>query len=577
MGSTAFVQFVSAEPAEADALDALRRCDDIEVTVTTPDPVRTDGGATDVDCVVVDTATVSPDHPIQRPTGDTVDIIRCASDPPADTDGDWVEVGSIAGRRTLVNRVRYAASQFEPVRAASDAALVRDVAVPGYVLDGRGRFVAVNEEFVELTAYDRRALLGSHASMSLTETIDAEFRYGVATRIRVNSAAGGTIECLRDAGVAVASASDGTVTRTVGVLRPQSDQRLIERDPAILKRAIDAAHTPLSLSDPTQEDNPLVYVNDAFERTTGYRREDVLGENCRFLQGEETQRDALDELQQAIEDEVPTTVELKNYRADGSPFWNRVTVTPIYDQSGTLVHFLGSQEDITDRKAVETDLRDQRDGLQLLNQIVRHDIRNDLQTVLLYLGEIAERTDGDVSEFATRAKSAVKNSTELTRSARALTTAMLRTDTDLKPIPLRETLESEVERVEESTQRAATITVDSDVPRVTVQADELLGAVFRNLLKNAVVHNGGDIEVRVSATTDTESVTLTIADNGPGISDERKTTIFDRGETSGASSGSGIGLDLVETLMENYDGAVWVEDRQGGASGAAFKLRLNSA
>jgi PAS domain S-box-containing protein len=127
-----------------------------------------------------------------------------------------------------------------------------------------------------------------------------------------------------------------------------TERKQREQELHILERAMKEASLPLTLSDPSQEDNPLVFVNDAFEELTGYEADGILGQNCRFLQGPDTDPTAIDELRDHIEAEESYTTEIKNYRKDGSTFWNQLDITPIYDDDGTLLRYLGSQADITE-------------------------------------------------------------------------------------------------------------------------------------------------------------------------------------------------------------------------------------
>lgn len=130
----------------------------------------------------------------------------------------------------------------------------------------------------------------------------------------------------------------------------------VQAELGLLQQAIDTAAIPLSMTDPSREDNPLVYVNDAFERVTGYTATEALGRNCRFLQGANTDPEKVAQIREAVEREESMTVELINYRADGTEFWNRLTVDPIYDADGELLRYLGSQQDITQRKRHEQQL-----------------------------------------------------------------------------------------------------------------------------------------------------------------------------------------------------------------------------
>lgn len=127
-------------------------------------------------------------------------------------------------------------------------------------------------------------------------------------------------------------------------------------DQLLFDHVIDEAPIGITVSDPFQPDNPLIYVNDGFCEMTGFPREEILGQNCRFLQGEATCEKPVAEMRNAIETEQSTTVELRNYRKDGSMFWNRVTIIPIRDDSGTVTNFLGYQQDITNEKHYERDL-----------------------------------------------------------------------------------------------------------------------------------------------------------------------------------------------------------------------------
>jgi PAS domain S-box-containing protein len=124
-------------------------------------------------------------------------------------------------------------------------------------------------------------------------------------------------------------------------------------DEALKTRMMDEAPVGITIADATEPDMPLVYANAAFERITGYPPEYAIGRNCRFLQGERTRDEPVAEMRAAIENEEPTTVELRNYRRDGEPFWNEVTIAPLRDETGTVTHYVGFQQEVTRRKRAE--------------------------------------------------------------------------------------------------------------------------------------------------------------------------------------------------------------------------------
>ena len=126
-------------------------------------------------------------------------------------------------------------------------------------------------------------------------------------------------------------------------------------------RALAATAEGVTIADARLPDNPLIYANAGFERLTGYAIEEVLGRNCRFLQGPETDRDTLERLRSAIRQKQACTVQLLNYRKDGTAFWNRLSITPVRDAAGEVTHFIGVQSDVTEQKLAE-------DALQAANQ-----------------------------------------------------------------------------------------------------------------------------------------------------------------------------------------------------------------
>lgn len=107
-------------------------------------------------------------------------------------------------------------------------------------------------------------------------------------------------------------------------------------------------HSPIAtvVSDPRQEDNPLIAVNQAFLDLTGYDADEVLGRNCRFLRGADTETGQTERLRQAIQERRSTLAELLNYRKDGTPFRNAVMIAPLFDDAGRIEYFVGSQIEV---------------------------------------------------------------------------------------------------------------------------------------------------------------------------------------------------------------------------------------
>ena len=116
----------------------------------------------------------------------------------------------------------------------------------------------------------------------------------------------------------------------------------------LFTQAMAQTRMAVCLTDPRRDDNPIVYVNEAFKRLTGYAEPELIGRNCRLLQGPDTDPATIEVLRRAIETEEVIVVELLNYRRDGSEFWNALHLGPIYDSNGELELYFGSQWDLSD-------------------------------------------------------------------------------------------------------------------------------------------------------------------------------------------------------------------------------------
>ncbi len=119
-------------------------------------------------------------------------------------------------------------------------------------------------------------------------------------------------------------------------------------DVAELKGFLEADEAEMSvvISNPALPDNPMIYVSDEFERQTGYSAEEAVGKNCRFLQGADTDRHAIEAIRQALKARTTFTIDILNYRKDGTPFTNRLRIRPLFDQRGELLYFVGAQNPV---------------------------------------------------------------------------------------------------------------------------------------------------------------------------------------------------------------------------------------
>ena len=159
-----------------------------------------------------------------------------------------------------------------------------------------------------------------------------------------------TVSLMRD--------SSGLPEYFIGVIEDINLRRRAEEQLRRLKGAVSASPNGVVITDPTLPDNPIVYVNSAFERITGYAAEEAIGHNCRFLQAGDRGQPALEKLRAAVREARGCQVVIRNFRKDGSLFWNELSISAVHDDEGHLTNFVGVQNDVTERKRVEEALRE---------------------------------------------------------------------------------------------------------------------------------------------------------------------------------------------------------------------------
>jgi signal transduction histidine kinase len=285
-------------------------------------------------------------------------------------------------------------------------------------------------------------------------------------------------------------------------------------------------------------------------------------------------KDAADEL-------LPVLLLVPEAAGDGLLRELRATRPELWGLVDGVVRFPLSEADLASQIDTLLRLREQSRQLarqeqqfKILNRVLRHDIRNDMNVVLGWLDVLADHVDDAGRPQLERVESAAEHVVELTAVARDLAATVGDADPGpgLEPMSLTRVLVEEVEKCREAFENA-TIELPASPPDLTVEANELLSSVFRNLLNNAVQHNDGDPVVSMDLAEREGRAIVRIADNGPGVPDELKREVFDD-EVKGLDSvGTGMGLYLVSTLVDTYGGEAWVEDND--PRGSVFCVALD--
>jgi PAS domain S-box-containing protein len=365
---------------------------------------------------------------------------------------------------------------------------------------------------------------------------------------------------------------DGNVTSLLISDRDITDQRERERELELRDRAINEAPVGIVITDPNQDDNPITYMNNGFRNITQYGRGDVLGQNCRFLQGPLTEETSRAAFREAIDNREPIKQDILNYRKDGTPFWNNVQITPVFDESGELTNFIGFQSDITTR--VEQERR-----TELLQKILRHNLRNELNVVLGNLSLIADDL-GEETDAVRSARQSAISLLELSESAQRIEAQIKKASFTPKEIDLKSLLNKEITTVVRSYDGVTIETaIESDI---SVLAPDSVSIAIRELLENAVKHRTDETaSVRIATETDRvvlppeeterEVVIIHIEDENPPISELELMRLFGE-EESPVKHGTGLGLWFVHWMVTMSGGLLSHEQREPAGNKISITL-----
>jgi PAS domain S-box-containing protein len=348
------------------------------------------------------------------------------------------------------------------------------------------------------------------------------------------------------------------------------------------RRIFRSVTSGISVANAQLPDMPLTYVNPAFEVMTGYALEEVHGQNCRFLQRGETDQPGLVAVRNAIRERREVTAVIRNFRKDGTPFWNELSLSPIRNRDGEVTHFVGIQTDVTARVEFEAALRESEKlaAVGRLASTIAHEINNPLASVmnLVYLAQDADSME-DAKKYLATADA------ELQR-VKLITTQSLRffkQSTKPMAVSASELLNSVLDVYQSRLQNAA-IAVHrrerTDRPVKCMESE--IRQVLNNLVGNAIDamnRIGGRLLVRTRAGKDwrtgVSGIVITIADTGTGIDPTMLTDIYKAFYTTKGIGGTGLGLWISSGIVERHKGRMLVRSsRHPAYHGSVFQLFL---
>ncbi|MBP6595174.1 MAG: PAS domain-containing protein [Candidatus Obscuribacter sp.] len=372
--------------------------------------------------------------------------------------------------------------------------------------------------------------------------------------------------------VSVATSDDA---RELDQYGSEKDEQLL-----LLKRAVESARNGVCITNPRLPDNPIIYVNDAFLEMTGFSKHQILGRNCRFLQRDDRDQIEIDALRQAIRNEQPITITLKNYRRDGSLFYNELTVSPVHDERGRLINFVGIQNDITPRKDAERRVSE-------FYSVISHELRTPLTAINGALSVIADGSAGKVNSQVLRmVQIAQENSERLIRlisdildwkkiEAGKFKLSLMDTPPELlvnsviaaaRPLAFAKKIILQKEIL-------SNIPVCLDVDRTT--------QILTNLVDNAIKFspNGAIVIIRVEMMGN-DTTRFSVIDKGSGIAPEQAGKLFKLFQQLDSSDsrkkgGTGLGLAICKSLVELHGGQIGLVSEPGEGTTFWFDFYTN--
>ncbi len=359
-----------------------------------------------------------------------------------------------------------------------------------------------------------------------------------------------------------------------GVENPNSD---------IFFAAIETTRMPMILTDPNQPDNPIVFANQAFVNMTGYQRHELMGRNCRFLQGPETDRTSVAEVGRAVVNRTEIATEILNYKKDGTSFWNALFVSPVFNKNGELVYFFASQLDVSRRRDAEEALQ-QAQKMEAVGQLtggIAHDFNNLLQVITGYMDNLKDyaadsknarvvRQVGAVSEAANRAATLTQQLLAFSRKQKL----------EGRTVNLNQLVHGMSDMVNRTLGDAITFAynLSDELWNSRVDPSQVEMALL-NVMINArdAMPSGGTITVGTSneilgVEDDTRShglppgryAVITIADTGTGMPESVLKRVLDPFfTTKEEGKGTGLGLSMVYGFVRQSGGAIDISSQLG--------------
>ena len=335
----------------------------------------------------------------------------------------------------------------------------------------------------------------------------------------------------------------------------------------------------------TDVNGVIEYVNNRFEKLTGYSREEAIGKTPTISNSGQTKSEVYQNMWETIRRGLEWRGELLNKKKNGELYWASLTITPIKDDEGEIVNFLGIEEDITERKALLAKLEETLSMLTQTNRelsqftsVVSHDLQGPLSTISnaleLFLNGDSITEGEDSLEMVRLAKSCAEKAqglvAELLQYARAGGREL-----EIKRVSIKKVVTIVLRNLEFEIEKSNANIVIEDLPTI-VSSDVFLVQLLQNLIVNAIKYNDKPVpEILISAKQIADEWLFSIRDNGIGIPEQETANVFDaffRASSAAKYSGTGLGLATCKRIVDRLGGKIWVNSKLGEGSTFCFTL-----
>lgn len=435
------------------------------------------------------------------------------------------------------------------------------------ITDLEENLVFVNDEFAAMLGYEYQELLGINIFDLIPERENLLLE-GESARRALGVSSGYNMTMIRkDGGEIIVRVSgvprrdeDDNVIGTMAVIIDITAEREKELELLKLSGAIESSPTSVVITDlePTIE-----YVNPKFSELTGYSSDEAVGQNPRFLKSDRTSSETYDDLWNTLTSGKVWHGRFVNRKKNGELYWEEAWISPIFGFDGKATHYVAVKEDITRNVIAEEKLHLSHQDLELYASFLQHDLRNDLQ-VLMSHAEAAlmmiecESRAFDYIEIVQAASERMVNLLDVFGSP-----------AEIDEVDIKRILEKSKSQAEKAHPNL-TVKINVNTEETEVRSARLIPLVFDNLLRNAARFAEKDVTVIIEITSQNDYIYITLSDDGPGISPEIQSKIFEKGVST---TGGGYGLYLSKKVVEVYGGKIeYISNKE--RKGTTFKIVL---